>query len=308
VQVPTGTDVVWGAESAYESVLARDAPDGVLTLHNVVLAPGKYVVATTLLGAALCPEGFQPSSVDGSVSGGQIGWRCVYMPTTDAATCPIIPDDSRERYFKGVQDAWAAAAATKGAAAAAAAAAAAPAAGKGGGKGAPAGAGRKEAAAAALARYLEQPQEAAAAAAAGGAATSGSSAVVRTLGDGSSLALSPDDAVVVVRPGAGGAGAGAGEAAVVLSVEARSARLATSGAAEGSSESVPTSGGLAGSLEQGKASRAALAARRQSEFSEWRSGGQVALKGAAKARADAVRTSGTGGTDEDLLPASVPVA
>ncbi|KAG1679244.1 hypothetical protein FOA52_009273 [Chlamydomonas sp. UWO 241] len=297
MKVPAGTDVAWGTD--YEVVLSRDAPDGIVTLHNVVLSPGKYVVATQLLGS-LCPEGFQPSSVDGRVSGGgRIGWRCVYMPTTDAATCPIVADDARERYFKGVQDAWAAAAVAKasvaaaaaaaaGAAAAAAAAAPAVPAAKGGAKGAaPGGGGRKEAAAAALTRYLAQPQ---AGADGGGSAASGGpkgppaamAAVVRTLVDGSSLALTPDDAVMVVRPGAGSTGE-------VLSDEARTARLAATAGQGGSAVGGAPGGGLAGGLEQGKASRAALAARRQSEFSEWRSGGQAALKGAAKARADAGR-------------------
>lgn len=265
MQVPPGKEVAWGQE--YTQVFERHAPEGLLNLYNVVLPPGKYVIHTELLPEQ-CPEGLQPSPVDGSVENGPVTWRAVYMPSIDANVCPVVADDSQQRYFRSMFDGWASAAT-----AAAVAAAADPAKA---GKAAAAAGPRSQVAGSALARYTAEVGSAAAVD--GDAPPTPPQAVQRTLRSGANMELDPDAHMTVRTPEQG-------QPPTLLSAEEVAARLvAQQEQAETGTKKV---GEVAALLDKGKSARGTLAARRASEFSEWRSQRANGSKEALKARARA---------------------
>ena len=283
LRVPPGAEVSWTATADYPVALERVAPLGSLSLHNATLPPGKYVASFVLEGAEDCGAGLQPSPVDGALSGSAsvIRWQAVYLPSTDDKVCPIIPDDSQLRYFKAMFESWAAAPAASGAPA--------PPPAKGG-KGAAAAAGAGGPRAQLAAAALDKAEAAAAAAAAPPLTEEGGPAAAapmptRTLKDGASLALDPDARLSVVATASGAD-------ALVLTREQLEERAAAAAAVhqqEGASGGgTVVVGLLAASLEQGKSSRGAMAARRASEFSEWRSGTTGAPRAAIRARAEAM--------------------
>ncbi|GAX74660.1 hypothetical protein CEUSTIGMA_g2108.t1 [Chlamydomonas eustigma] len=260
MKVPAGTEVSW--TGSYPVVMERSAMAGELVLHNATLAPGKYVACYVLEGGEECVQGLQPNPVDGSLvgGGGPIKWRAVYMPTADEKVCPIVADDSLQRYFRSMMDAWSTAA------------------------GVPTGKAPKGAAAAPGGLRAQQAAAALERCAAEAAAVSGQGQVpaVRTLKDGSSLQLLPDARLTVKSvPEA---------QAAVLSAEQLAERAAAAARLISVTASVPVdAGGLLAALEKGKSSRGALAARRASEFSEWRSVRTMNAGGALKARAEAMQ-------------------
>jgi len=260
VKVPAGQEVHWG--EAYPVVVERHAPQGATTLHNLALPAGKYVVHMEL-DAEGGSEGLQPHPVTGEVDT-PISWKMIYLPSTDDKICPITADDSKQRYFRTMVDQW-------GGGAAGAKAGAKPAAGAAGGKAPAAGGGaRAQQAAAVLEKYKAELKAAAA-----GTGT----AAARTLKDGSSVQLDPPSRMAVVPPPAG-------QLPVLLADEALAERQAQQEAT--ASEGSDVAKGVSSTLEQDKSRRAALAARKASEFSAWRNSRVLGAKDAIKARADAL--------------------
>ena len=278
LKAPTGAEVSWTATDYAVALERTSGPSGALTVHNAALPPGKYVACLTLEGGEgmACGEGLQPSPVDGVLSGGGgIKWRAVYMPSTDDKVCPIVQDDSQQRYFKAMFEAWAAAPPPGGAGAAASAPPPAK-----GGKGAAATAGgaggpRAQQAAAALEK-LE-----AAMAAEAEAATTPVDAPSRTLKDGSNLVLEPDARVSVKS---------ATKPYVLTSEQLEERAAAAAAAVAGTAETEAAAGvsPVASSLDHGKGGRSALATRRAAEFSEWRTQTSSGAKAALRARAVAM--------------------
>lgn len=249
----SGGDVVWGQDYPLAIQEVRSGVDGRLWLPNVILQPGKYVSQLTL-DPATCPEGLRPSPVDGTLpEGSSISWRAVYMPSTDEKVCPIVQDDSQQKYFKSMFDSWGAAGG----------AAAAPAAAKGakpppGGPGAA----RLAAASAALERLKAD-------------LNSVTPVAARVLKDGSSLALDPDLHLSRLVPG--------DDVKVLLAKEQLEERVAgQEGVAKEAGANL--SGLVSAKLSEGKSARQALGARRTSEFTEFRSEAVNKAKGVIAAR------------------------
>ena len=272
LQAPTGAEISWTDASDYPIHLEKKAPDGILSIHNTTLPPGKYVANLVLEDSGENGlEGYQPSPIDGMLSSGSgsISWRAVYIPSTDDKVCPIVPDDSQQRYFKAMFESWAAGPVTT-------AAAAAPPPAKG--KGAPAAGGggpRVQLAAAALEKLeaASAPQDV--------PADASPPAPTRTLKDGSNLTLEPEARVSVVPA--------SDSAPIILSRDQLEERVASAALALSEAGSaVPQPGPLASDLEQGKSARNALAARRASEFNEWRAQNTAGAKSALRARAVAM--------------------
>lgn len=188
---PTGAEITWNTDYPVAASLTSPlgaAPDALLPA--VGLEPGKYLVEMQLDTSDGYPEGWQVDPVTGAVNGGgDVKWRLCLLPSVDDKVCPITLDDSQQRYFRGMQDAWGAAgpgivpgaaAAGKGAAAAKAPAKGAPAGGAGGARGANA--------AALLDKILAERTSS------GGAEVA---AVTRTLKNGTSVTVEPVECVRV---------------------------------------------------------------------------------------------------------------
>jgi len=272
LKAPTGSEVSWTESRDYPVHLEKSAPDGLLSIYNTTLPPGKYLTNLMLAGEGSL-EGYQPSPIDGALSGGAgktIQWRAVYIPSTDDKVCPIVPDESQQRYFKAMFESWASGTGTT-----AAAAAVPPPKGKGA---AAAGGGGPRAQLAAAA--LEKLEAASAPRDESGDAEPVAS-MSRTLKDGSNLALDPEARVSILTAPT--------SLPVVLSKEQLEERAAAAAAAIAeSSAAAPGPGPLAANLEQGKGARSSLATRRASEFSEWRTHSTAGAKAALKARAIAM--------------------
>ena len=230
MKMPGAGEVQWGQEYPLAIEEVRSGDDGMLWLPNAILQPGKYVSHMTL-DAASCPEGLQPSPIDGRIrEGSSIAWRAVYMPSTDDKVCPIIHDDSQQRYFKSMMDSWAGGAP----------AAAAPAKGAKAPAGGP-GAARLAAAAAVMERIKTEIDV----------------APVRVLKDGSSLPLNPDLHLSKIDS----------DVKIVVLREALEERVRLQEAAAKEAQGGAL---VSAKLSEGKGARQALGARRTSEFTEFR--------------------------------------
>ncbi len=279
---PTGGEVVWG--EAYPELTRASSPDGAaLLLPSVQLEPGKYLVEL-LLDKEGCPEGWQLDPVSGQLTdltqpgGGApappLSWTMTLLPSTDDKVCPVTADDSQQRYFRAMQEAWAvqgvpaAAGATAGAGAKGAPAK--PAAGKGG-----AAAGALGGRAAAAASLLEKVVAELAAEAGGG---EGAPPVTRPLKDGGVVELKPQERLQLKQA----------SGAVQRPTPEELQQKLLSPAAPGDAGS-PAAGAasLAPTLLADKEECAAVRSRRAADFAAWREATTQGLQALAVARLEA---------------------